>query len=71
MQRLGEEYPMPRQQATLAPQTGPREENLQRHYKALNPCLAAAVLHARPSEKKQSQPMAMSQLVDDRYAEME
>ncbi|MCX5576925.1 hypothetical protein [Kaistia terrae] len=62
---------MPRsQQAILASQPGAREQALQSHYKALNPCLAAAVLHARPAEKK-SQQMAMSQLVDDRFAEME
>ena len=60
---------MPRQQATLATQTGPSEE-LQSHYKALTPCLAAAVLHARPSEKKLPQ-MAMSHSGEDRDAEME
>jgi len=70
MQRLGEEYMMPRQQATLATQTGPREENLQSQYKALNPCLAAAVLHARPSEKKLPQ-MTMSRSGEDRDSEME
>lgn len=64
---------MPRsqsQQAILTSQPGAREKALQSQYKALNPCLAAAVLHARPAEKK-TQQMAMSQIDDDRFAEME
>lgn len=63
---------MPRpQQAVLASQPSIREENLQRHYKALNPCLAAAVLHARRPEPQASPQMSLSRPDKDRDAEME
>lgn len=60
-----------REQDVRASEPSVREENLQRHYKALNPCLAAAVLHARPADKRPSPQMAMSHSDGARDAEME
>jgi len=62
------------QQAGLASEPEIREQNLERHYKALTPCLAAAVLHARPAPAKIPQ-MTMTQssatAPRDRDAQME
>lgn len=62
------------QPSGLASEPELREQNLERHYKALTPCLAAAVLHARPAPLKTPQ-MTMAQsggpTPRDRDAQME
>ncbi|WEK48552.1 MAG: hypothetical protein P0Y66_11985 [Candidatus Kaistia colombiensis] len=65
--------PWPRQ-SVLASEPSIREQNLDHHYKALTPCLAAAVLHARPAEAKTPQmtmTQSQGQAGKDRDAQME